>query len=54
MKTKAGRDWWKENGETWSGKFDLSKDSEGRKRLRNYMAAKRRAYRKQLAAAQST
>lgn len=54
MKSKQGRDWWKQNGSTWKGKFDLSKNSEGRKRLRNYMAAKRRAYRKQLAAAQST
>lgn len=54
MKSKQGRDWWKQNGSTWKGKFDLSKNSEGRKRLRNYMAAKRRAYRSSLAASSSS
>jgi hypothetical protein len=50
MKTSKGREWWKKNGDTWRGTFDLSPNSESRKRLRNYMAARRREYRKTLAA----
>lgn len=53
MKTKAGRDWWLANGDTWRGTFDLSKTSENRKHLRNYMAARRRKYREKLASTAS-
>ncbi|HEX2907419.1 MAG TPA: hypothetical protein VHO69_11195 [Phototrophicaceae bacterium] len=37
MATKAGRDWWKEHGQSWDGAFDLRDDSLSRRVLENYM-----------------
>lgn len=37
MSSKAGRDWWKENGRGWQGTFDLSKGSASRAILSDYV-----------------
>ena len=40
MKSKEGRDWWKENGVSFRAKFDLSEGSQSRKVLDEYVKAK--------------
>lgn len=35
--TKAGRDWWDQNGEGWVGTFDLRRGSYSRRQLANYL-----------------
>lgn len=46
MKTQKGRDWWKKNGVTFEGKFDLSYGSQSRRVLDAYVAAKTPSKRK--------
>jgi hypothetical protein len=36
-----GQQWWKENGTTWEGEFDLSDNSESMRILENYIAEKK-------------
>jgi hypothetical protein len=40
MASKEGREWWKRNGETWSGTFDLTKGSDSQKLWRAYLVEK--------------
>lgn len=40
MSTKAGRDWWKENGTEWEGSFDPSAGSNSSKDLDAYLSEK--------------
>lgn len=40
MRTERGREWWKQNGGTWSGTFDLSPGSLSRRVLSNYLKEK--------------
>lgn len=40
MKTAEGRSWWKENGSSFSGTFDLNPNSQSRKVLDAYVQAK--------------
>jgi len=37
MSTQDGQRWWRANGNSWSGQFDLSKGSESRKTLARYV-----------------
>jgi hypothetical protein len=41
MKTKQGRDWWRINGESWHGEFDLRPGSYSRKTLAAYLRERR-------------
>lgn len=40
VKDKAGADYWKQNGFSWEGSFDLNKDSESRKIFNDYLKEK--------------
>lgn len=42
MKTKGGREWWKENGDGFDATFNLTKGSQSRKVLATYVKEKRK------------
>lgn len=43
MRTREGREWWRDNGHTFQAKFDLSEGSLSRRILDEYVEAKERA-----------
>jgi hypothetical protein len=42
MRTQQGRDWWRANGSTWNGSFDLKAGSYSRRTFAEYTRSKRR------------